>query len=80
MKVLEVFYQPRTLDCYTFVLDGDNEELWPMLGTDKTGAGFSQFCDGEYHPGGDNSHLGKQVEWDKVPEILRKHVERRVNE
>lgn len=79
VNILGIFYDPRTLDCYTFVLNyREGSDRYQMLGTSKTGEGFSQFTSGEFNYHGDNSHLGKQVKWNDLPEELQKHVQARL--
>lgn len=62
MKIIDGFYLPGTIDCWTFVTD-DVDLLTgyrTMLAVDETGAAFSQFTEGMYEEGGDNSHLGER--------------------
>lgn len=78
LNILGIFYDPKTLDCYTFVLNEMDGQYHQMLGTSETGEGFSQFSSGEFNYHGDNSHLGKQVQWANVPDKLKRHVEGRL--
>jgi len=79
LRILGVFDNGgATLDRYTFVFnerDGDN---YQMLGTSETGEGFSQFCSGHFNYHGDNSHLGKPVQWHQLSDQLKQHVEGRI--
>ena len=38
-----------------------NHGYYTMLATDNTGWGFSNWTEGQYEEGGDNSHLGNEV-------------------
>lgn len=79
MKILAIFDNGgATLDRYTFVTNIRDGQYYQMLGTDRTGKDFSQWSNGEFNYHGDNSHLGKQIKWQDIPEQLKKHVERRL--
>lgn len=78
LNILGIFYSPKTLDCYTFVLNERDGQYYQMLGTSDTGDGFSQFTSGTFNYHGDNSHLGKQVKWSDLNEELQRHVEGRL--
>lgn len=81
-RILEVFKTDEpVIDQWTFVLDETNplNGCYTMIATDNSGFGFSQFCEGQYEPGGDNSHLGERPRY--MPEGLLNHVlERLVDE
>ena len=78
MGLIDVFYAPEYIDCYTFVFDDidPHSGLYTMLGTSETGTGFSQWTEGKYEPNGDNSHLGAQRHFtpEDIGEALVKHV------
>lgn len=63
MEVIDAYYQPGVIDCFTVVTD----EVDPLTGYHTMIAlgndphVFSQFTEGQYTPDGDNSHLGAQV-------------------
>lgn len=83
MKFLAIFDNGgETLDRYTFVTDVKDPRTgyYDMLATDSTGAGFSQWSDGQFNYHGDNKHLGKQIQWRDLPEELQNHVSRRMTE
>jgi hypothetical protein len=82
MELLDVFYAPQYIDCYTFVFnDVDSRtHLYTMLGTSMLGESFSQWTEGSYEPNGDNSHLGKQVTFADLAKPLVAHVLSRMNE
>lgn len=63
MEVLDAFYQPDVIDCWTVVLDERNpmNGCYTMLALDYDARMFSQFTEGKYAADGDNSHLGAQV-------------------
>lgn len=77
MRMLAIFYSPETVDCYTVVFNDKNpiNGFYEMLGTDDNGGHtFSQFTEGQYTPGGDNSHLGQTVEFSDLPVEVKGHI------
>jgi hypothetical protein len=67
------------IDTWTFVFNEVNplSGYYTMLATDNTRWGFSQFCEGLYSPGDDNSHLGERPRF--IGEALVNHLMKRVN-
>lgn len=65
-RLIDCFYSNEpVIDRWTFVFNEVNpfNGYHMMLATDDTGFGFSQFCEGLYHPDGDNSHLGYRPQY-----------------
>lgn len=78
-KIIDVFKTDEpVIDRWTFVFNEVNpfNGCTTMLSTDNTGFGFSQFCEGQYTPDGDNSHLGERPRY--MSEVLLNHVLRRM--
>ncbi len=76
---VNVYHQPGLLDEYTVV---PHSEAWDsmerrgmrsMLALSATGAGFSEWTEGQ-----EGRHLGRSVPWDAVPDVLKRQIERRV--
>jgi hypothetical protein len=62
MKLLDTFYQPHVIDCYTFVFDELNSSgHHTMLVMSEDGHTFSQWTSGLYDPAGENEHLGRRI-------------------
>jgi hypothetical protein len=63
VKLIDIFYQPAVLDCYTFVFDEHDSRTgaYTMLGMSEDGYAFSQWTSGVYEPGAANEHLGSRV-------------------
>ena len=80
LKLLDCFYQPGTIDSWTFVTD--ERDNWTgystMLATDETGSAFSQWTSGFYEPGELNPHLGYRPRF--IGEILVHHLLARMAE
>jgi len=79
--IIDVFYTDESvIDKWTFVLNEVNPftGYHTMIATDNSGFGFSQFCEGQYDPDGDNSHLGEQPRY--IGERLVNHVLARLTE
>ena len=77
----------ETIDRYTVVLgtgqvsDTDYNRDMLALGDDVTSPqGFSQYTYGEFNPSKDNSHLGKEIRWEDLPETHQKHIIWRIKE
>ncbi len=72
----------KTVDRYTVVTPFNEEfdgEVWyvSMLGLSDRPThpqGFSQWTNGQYHYGKDNSHLGKEIDWYDLPEHIQEHI------
>ena len=66
----------RTIDRYTVVIEQDmGKDLWAMLGlSEDPERGFSQF--GECTEG---THLGKRIQWEDMPEKVRRHAAARMD-
>ncbi|MBA2679486.1 MAG: hypothetical protein H0U76_13950 [Ktedonobacteraceae bacterium] len=82
LALIEVFYAPQYIDCYTFVFDevDSHTHLYTMLGTSMLGESFSQWTAGSYDPQGENRHLGKHVPFQELAKPLIKHVLSRMHE
>ena len=63
MQLIDVFYQPAVLDCYTFVFDEHDSRTgdYTMLGMSEDGHTVSQWTSGRYEPGTANEHLGSRI-------------------
>jgi hypothetical protein len=62
VELIDIYYEPETIDCYTFVFDEVNPGGYnTMLAMSEDGHTFSQWTSGVYDPDGDNEHLGKRV-------------------
>ena len=76
----------KSIDRYTIVFatslnadEGYDYHDMLALGDDVTSPqGFSQWCEGTYHLAGDNSHLGKQIDWSILPESHREHIKQKI--
>jgi hypothetical protein len=68
-EITAIWFRDDTLDCYIF------ETYFGYLSTCKTGKDFSQW--GSATRG---DHLGEEVEWNSIPDELKKHVARRMKE
>ena len=82
MHLIDAYYQPGVIDCYTFVFDERNPRTayYTMLATDETGGMFSQWTEGVYDPDGANEHLGERVRLQQLGTVLVEHVLGRMNE
>ena len=82
MELIDTFHSPAFIDCYTFVFDEIDPltHLYTMLATSETGRNFSQWTEGHYIPGEDNSHLGERVRFADVGRPLVEHVLGRMQE
>lgn len=78
--LLAIFDNPNYIDRYTFVSDNIQNGLYDMLGTSETGAGISQWSQGQYNPSSKNRHLGKPVKWESLSPELKEHVIARMGE
>ncbi len=79
-RLIDVFRtDDPVIDKWTFVLNEVNplNGYHTMIATSETGQGFSQFCEGQYDPDGDNSHLGERPRY--LPEGLMEHVLERMS-
>ena len=72
----------KTTDRYTVVLDSPDwdtsvnkgeKAMIGLSGDPESPQGFSQFTSGQ-----EGKHLGKLIEYDSLPEHLRKHIENRI--
>ena len=63
MRLIDQFYRPETIDCYTFVFNEVTPETgyYTMLALSEDGYQFSQWTSGLYDPEGENEHLGKRI-------------------
>jgi hypothetical protein len=63
MRLIDQYYKPETIDCYTFVFDEVTPETGynTMLAMSEDGYVFSQWTSGVYDPEGENEHLGKHI-------------------
>jgi hypothetical protein len=63
MELIDQYYQPETIDCYTFVFDEVTPEtgFHTMLAMSADGHTFSQWTSGTYDSNGDNAHLGTRI-------------------
>ena len=68
MELIDTFYQPGTIDCYTFVFDDQdpNTGYYAMLAMSEDGVTFSQWTDGLYDPAGTNEYLGERVDFHQL--------------
>jgi hypothetical protein len=82
LNLIDSYYKPGVIDCYTFVFDDRNPttEYYTMLATDETGAMFSQWTEGMYDPNGANEHLGVRVLFQYLGKVLVDHVLDRMRE
>jgi hypothetical protein len=82
MNLIDAYYQPGVIDCYTFVFDerDSKTEYYTMIATDETGATYSQWTEGVYDPNGANEHLGVRVLFQYLGKVLVDHVLDRMNE
>ena len=82
MRLIDSYYQPGVIDCYTFVFDERKPRTayYTMLATDETGGMFSQWTEGMYNPDGANEHLGMRVLFPYLGKVLVDHVLDRMNE
>jgi hypothetical protein len=82
MNLIDSYYKPGVLDCYTFVFDERNPQngYYTMLGTDEDGVKFSQWTEGLYDPNGANEHLGMRVLFPYLGHVLIDHVLDRMRE
>lgn len=85
MKILGIFDAGEaTVDRYTVVTDekekGWKQGVYTMLGLSDGGEFFSQWTFGVFVPGGDNSHLGKELKMSDLNIETREHIERRIKE
>ncbi len=82
MRLIDSYYQPGIIDCYTFVFDERKPRTayYTMLATDETGGRFSQWTEGMYDPDGANEHLGVRVLFQYLGTVLIDHVLDRMNE
>ena len=76
--LIEVYYKPDTLDCYTVFIQEDNELT--VYAMSEGGIGFNQFLDGcemserhifKYKKG---SHLGKKMSWNDLSQETKKAI------
>lgn len=75
------FTEEYVLDEYTVIVnEPQGNNMYAMLGLSKNGTGFSQWGQGHYFPAGDNSHLGKEVEFRQLNKQLQKHILDRLEE
>lgn len=78
---VNVYHKPGTLDEYTVVPHGiewdraARGDMREMLGLSATGAGFSEWTTGQ-----EGRHLGRKLAWEEVPDVLKRHIERRVSQ
>ena len=82
MHLIDSYYQPGVIDCYTFVFDERKPRTayYTMLATDETGGRFSQWTEGMYDPDGANEHLGVRVLFQHLGKVLVDHVLDRMKE
>lgn len=82
MNLIDSYYKPGTIDCYTFVFDERSPQTgyYAMLATSEDGVKFSQWTDGFYDPDGTNEHLGMRVLFQYLGQVLIDHVLDRMNE
>ena len=76
--LIEVYYKPDTLDCYTVFIQEDNY-IW-AYGMSEDGIGFNQYLDTckisdkasfKYKKG---SHLGKKMSWNDLSQETKKAI------
>ena len=82
MDLIDAYYEPETIDCYTFVFGERNPQTghYTMLATSETGRSFSQWTEGRYDPRGSNEHLGERVAFWHIGRTLLSHVFARMAE
>ncbi len=82
MNLIDSYYKPGVIDCYTFVFDERNPQngCYTMLATDQGGVKFSQWTEGAYDPNGANEHLGERVLFQHLGKVLVEHVLDRMKE
>ena len=63
MKLIDQYYKPETVDCYTFVFDEQDPATgyYTMLALSKDGYNVSQWRSGPYDPEGENERLGQRT-------------------
>jgi hypothetical protein len=62
--LIDQFYKPETIDCYTFVFDEmDPSGYNTTLAMSEDGYQFSQWTSGLYDLEGPNEHLGRHVDF-----------------
>jgi hypothetical protein len=72
--LIDQFYQPETIDCYTFVFDERSDNGYhTMLAMSEDGFTFSQWTSGCYDPEGANEHLGKRVLLHELGAVVLNH-------
>jgi|SRR5579859_5464389 len=63
MRLIDQYFKPETIDCYTFVFDEVTPETRynTMLAMSEDGYAFSQWTSGLYDPDDENEHLGRRI-------------------
>lgn len=82
LNIIDAFYTDEpVIDQWTIVFNERNSfnGCHTILATDTTGFGFSQWCEGQYVPRGNNSHLGNQACL-LASSALSRHVMARMHE
>jgi hypothetical protein len=79
-EVVAVFEAESCLDKYTVVLNEKpfvNSDFYTGLALSEnpqSPQGVCMFTEVLFNPGGDNYHLGKQIDWEKLPKVVRETV------